>query len=273
MAYYINGNRRNYYIEFGIGRPVILLHGISNSGRAWAPQIAPLVKSGYRVIVPDHAGHGASARLDRPLGVSDIATDVLALLDYLSIEAADIIGLSLGGMVALEIALTQPRRVGNLIVANSFDTTATEEFRTMAEGWARTFRGEDGPVKRFEGIWHMNVNEAFRASAEGMRTYQVWHGLAATADGQSLAYVAEGIVGFDASIRKDSLSMPVLFIAGEQDRMSPPAISRRMADRVQNARYVEIQGAAHISNVDSAAAFNEAVISFLGEPSTSTSLA
>ncbi|WP_237763023.1 alpha/beta fold hydrolase [Paenibacillus sp. A3] len=121
-----------------------MLHGISNSGRAWAPQIAPLVEAGFRVIVPDHAGHGASARLDRAFGVSDIAADVLALLDHFSIESADIIGLWLGGMVALEIALTQPRCVGKLIVANSFDTTATEEFRTMAEGWARTFCGEDG---------------------------------------------------------------------------------------------------------------------------------
>lgn len=74
------------------------------------------------------------------------------------------------------------------------------------------------------------------------------------------------------SFHMSSLSMPVLFIAGEQDLMSPPAVSRRMANRVPNARYVEIQGAAHISSADSAAAFNEAVISFLGEVSTSTSL-
>ncbi|MBB6670125.1 alpha/beta fold hydrolase [Cohnella nanjingensis] len=264
MAFYMNGNRRNYFIEFGNGRPVILLHGISNSGRAWSPQIAPLVDAGFRVVVPDHAGHGASAKLDRPFGVSDIAGDVIALLDHLSIEVTDIIGLSLGGMAALEIALTQSRRVRKLIVANSFETSATEEFRTMAEGWARTFRSENGPVKRLEGVWPMNVNEGFRATAEGMKTYQVWHGLAATADGRSLAYVAEGIVGFDATARLESLSMPVLFIAGEQDKMSPPAVSRRMADRVLDARYVEIQGAAHISNADSAAAFNEAVITFLG---------
>ncbi|MGE8205387.1 alpha/beta fold hydrolase [Heyndrickxia sp. NPDC080065] len=270
MAYYNNGNRRNYFIEFGSGRPVVLLHGISNSGRAWVPQIAPLVEAGYRVIVPDHAGHGASARLNRPFSVSDIAADVFELLDNLSIEEADIIGLSLGGMVALEIALTQPHRVGKLIVANSFDTTATEEFRTMAEGWARTFRSEDGPVKRFEGIWPMNVNETFRVSTEGVKTYQVWHGLAATADGQSLAYVAEGIVGFDATTSLATLSMPVLFIAGEQDRMSLPDVSQRMADRVPNAHYVEIQGAAHISNVDSASAFNEAVITFLGTVPAST---
>ncbi|EJS62866.1 alpha/beta hydrolase [Bacillus cereus] len=273
MAYYINGNRRNYFIEFGSGHPVVLLHGISNSGRAWAPQIMPLVEAGFRVIVPDHAGHGASAKLDRPIGVSEIAADVLTLLDHLSIEVADIIGLSLGGMVALEIALTQPQRVGKLIVANSFDTSATEEFRTMAEGWARTFRSEDGPVKRFEGIWPMNVNEAFRATAEGMKTYQVWHGLAATADGQSLANVAEGIVHFDATTRLASLSLPVLFIAGEQDKMSIPAVSRGMADGVPDACYVEIQGAAHISNADSAAAFNEAVITFLGIASASTTSA
>ncbi|WP_244965773.1 alpha/beta fold hydrolase [Paenibacillus alvei] len=197
IAYYMNANRRNYYIEFGSGRPVILLHAQQFRPRLGATDV-PLVEAGFRVIVPDHAGHGASARLDRPFSVSDIAADVLALLDCLSIEAADIIGLSLGGMVALEIALIQPMRVRKLIVANSFDTTATEEFRNMAEGWAKTFRDEDGPVKRFEGIWPMNVNESFRASVEGMKTYHIWHGLAATADGQSLAYVAKGIVGFDA---------------------------------------------------------------------------
>jgi len=263
MAYYTSGKRRNYFIEFGAGRPVVLLHGISNSGRAWSPQIAPLVEAGLRVIVPDHAGHGASGKLDRPFSVSDLAGDVLSLLDHLALDSADVIGLSLGGMVAMEIALTHPERVRKLVVANSFYTTATDEFRTMAEGWATTFRSEDGPLKRLEGIWPMNVNETFRASSDGMKTYQVWHGLAATADGPSIAHVAEGIVGFDISTALASLSMPVLFIAGDHDRMSPPAVSQRMASQVSRSEYVEIAGAAHISNVDSADQFSKAVLAFL----------
>ncbi|OJY63338.1 MULTISPECIES: alpha/beta fold hydrolase [unclassified Rhizobium] len=263
MAYYYNDERRNYFIEFGSGRPVVLLHGISNSGRAWAPQIGPLVEAGFRVVIPDHAGHGASAKIGHPISVTDLALDVQTLLDHLKLDEVDIVGLSLGGMVALEAALTMPHRVRRLVVANSFDTTATDAFRDMAQGWAATFRSEDGPARRLEGIWPMNVNEAFRASEEGMRTYQVWHGIAATGDGHSIACVAEGIVGFDVRERLSLLAMPTLFIAGAEDRMSPPARSRRMADAVPSSRYIEIAGAAHISNVDSTADFNAAVISFL----------
>ena len=265
MAYYENSGHLNYFIEFGSGRPVVLLHGISNSGRAWGPQIAPLVAAGFRAIIPDHAGHGASGRVDRPFGVDDIARDVLALLDHLSVETADLVGLSLGGMVALHIALNRPDRIRRLAVANSFDTTATDEFRAMAQSWASIFRGEDGPVTRLERSWPMLVNEPFQTSEEGMRTYQVWHGIAATADGPSLAYVSEGIIGFDVTDRLASMSRPVLFIAGGKDRMSVPVISQRMAASAPQSRYAELTDAAHISNVDSSDAFNRTLIPFLSE--------
>lgn len=265
MAYFNSGSRRNYYVEFGTGHPVVLLHGIGNSGRAWAAQLAPLVAAGFRVIVPDHAGHGASSRLREPVGVADLAADVLALLDHLGIERATLAGLSLGGMVAMEAALRWPGRVDRLVVANSFATTDTPGFHDMAAAWARLFRSADGPVRRFEETWPVNVSPAFRSGAEALRTWQSWHALAALADGASLACVAEGIAGFDASGRLGELDLPVLFLAGEQDRISPPALSQAMAGRVQSARLVEIEGAAHLSNVDSADAFNAALLAFLLE--------
>ncbi|BDV40232.1 hypothetical protein DSM21852_34850 [Methylocystis bryophila] len=64
MSYYDAAGRSNYFVEFGEGRPILLLHGISNSGRAWGLQIPALVEAGYRVIAPDHSGHGASGRLE-----------------------------------------------------------------------------------------------------------------------------------------------------------------------------------------------------------------
>lgn len=263
MAYYENDGRRNYFIEFGSGRAVVLLHGISNSGRAWGPQITPLVDAGFRVIVPDHAGHGASGPVNHPFGVADIAVDVAALLGQLGIENADIVGLSLGGMVALQIAFDKPELVGKLVIASGFDTTATDEFRSMAEDWASIFRSEDGPVTRLERSWPMLVNEPFQSSCEGRRTYQIWHGIAATVHGPSLAYISEGIIGFDVARSLPSLQRPVLFIAGENDRMSAPAVSQRMADAVPHAQYIELAGASHISNVDSPESFNQALITFL----------
>lgn len=265
MAFYENRGRTNYYLSFGEGRPILLLHGISNSGRAWAPQIPELVAAGYRVIVPDHAGHGASSQLNGPLGVPDLADDTTALIDALSIEQLDVAGLSLGGMVALEMALRQPERVTRLVIANSFDRTASPAFRTMAESWATTFEQRHGPVLRLERTWPSLVSPAFQSSAEGMRTFQVWHGIAASADGPSLAHVARGIVDFDRAGHIAALAMPALFIAGELDRMSTPQTGLAMAERAPLGRFHLIEGAAHISNIDQSDAFTTALVKFLGE--------
>lgn len=263
MAFYQACGRSNYVMSFGEGRPVLLLHGISNSGRAWAPQIPPLVEAGYRVIVPDHAGHGASARLNAAIAVDDLVDDVEQLLDHLEVDTLDVVGLSLGGMIAMAMALRRPARIGRLVVANSFDKTATAEFRAMAQGWARTFEQPHGPVNRLEHTWPSLVSPAFVASAQGLQTWQVWHAIAATTDGASLAHVARGITNFDVSDRLEMLTMPVLFIAGSLDTMSPPALSRAMAERVPDGNYACIEGAAHLSNVDSAEAFSALMMSFL----------
>lgn len=263
MAFYLSEHGENYFVEFGSGFPVVLLHGIGNSGRAWGPQIAPLVSSGHRVIVPDHAGHGASAPVRKPLSVADLARDVISLLDHLAIDSADIVGLSLGGMIGLQLALTAPARVRRLVIANSFATTSTDAFESAARQWARIFRAEHGPVVRFENAWPLNVSAAFRASEAGIRTWQVWHGIAATADGPSLAHVAEGIVGFDVRGRLASIDKSTLVIAGTEDPISPPSVSHEIVAGIAGARLHEISGAAHISNVDSADAFNSALLEFL----------
>jgi 3-oxoadipate enol-lactonase len=265
MAFYSTAGRTNYFIEFGTGRPVLLLHGISNSGRTWGPQIAPLVEAGYRVIVPDHAGHGASSKLTAPFSVADLADDIEALLAHLDIGSVDLIGLSLGGMIALELALRHPERIGRLVVANSFDKTATPVFHALAEGWATIFDRPGGPVQRLEQSWPSLVSPAFQATPEGLRTYQVWHGIAATSDGTSLAHVARGIGTFDVTEHIATLAMPTLFIAGSLDTMSPPETSQRMAERAPQGHYTEIDSAAHISNVDSADRFSALLLEFLGK--------
>ena len=263
MPYYQTGKRRNYFIEFGSGPPVVLLHGITNSGRAWGPQIAPLVSAGFRVIVPDLAGHGASAHVERPFGIDDMVDDLAALWTHLGIGNADLVGLSLGGMVTLQLALERPELAGRLIVANTPDSTASPESRKNLGDLAALCRSEDGPVTVLEQSWPMMVNEGFRNSGAGLRTFQVWHGVAATAHGPSLAYVAEGLAGFDFQDSIASLKRPVLFISGEKDATAPPEAVGRMAHKVPEAGYIELAGALHISNADSEEQFNKSLLAFL----------
>ncbi|WP_419951466.1 alpha/beta fold hydrolase [Methylobacterium sp.] len=215
--------------------------------------------------MPDHAGHGASGKLTAPIGVAALAGDIEALLAHLDIGPVDLVGLSLGGMIALELALRDPERIGRLVVANSFDKTSTPVFHALAEGWATIFERPGGPVQRLEQSWPSLVCPAFQSTPEGLRTYQVWHGIAATADGASLAHVARGIGAFDVTERIASLAMPTLFMAGNLDGMSPPETSHRMAERAPQGRYAEIDGAAHISNVASADRFSARLLKFLGE--------
>lgn len=264
MAFFTSpSRRRNYFATFGTGRPLLLLHGLTYSGCAWAAQLAPFVAAGFQLIIPDHAGHGASGPLHGSVGVEDLADDVLALLDSLSIRSADVVGQSLGGLVAMQLALDAPERVRRLVVANSFPTFKRGNLSGLVASWMDTFRQPDGPVKRFENTWPIHVSKTFRESTEGMRAYQMMHGFAAAADGASLAHVAGGILGFDTEGRLNRLTHETLFVAGALDSLSLPVLSRQMAQVAPHGHFVELPDAAHLSNVDNAQAFNAAVLSFL----------
>lgn len=263
MAYYTHQERKNYFTVIGNGRPLLLLHGITNSGRTFAPQVTSLLEAGYQLIIPDHAGHGASDMVAAPFSIDNIASDTLALIEELQLTDITICGVSLGGMVALNLLVTRPELFTKGVIANSFMSTAGEQYKQMAMGWSATFKTQDGPIKRFEQTWPALVNNHFRDSDKGVEIYQNWHAQAALADGQSLANVAQGIGGFDISEKLHEIKQPMLFISGEHDQMSPPQISKLMSEKVEHSYYVDIAGSHHLSNVDSAETFNRVVIGFL----------
>jgi pimeloyl-ACP methyl ester carboxylesterase len=115
----INGIKA-WYAEFGYGQPVILLHGGLASASYWGLQVRAL-EPHYRVIVMDSRGHGRSSRTAAPIGYDLMASDVVALMDYLHIDKAAIVGWSDGAIVGLDIAIHHPERVTRLFAfaANS----------------------------------------------------------------------------------------------------------------------------------------------------------
>jgi pimeloyl-ACP methyl ester carboxylesterase len=116
---YANVNGINLYYEtYGAGRPMVLLHGGLGSGEMFGP-ILPTLAARHRVIAVDLQGHGRTADIDRPLDVRLMADDIAALIDHLALAKPDVVGYSLGGGVALRLAIQHPEKVGKLVSASA----------------------------------------------------------------------------------------------------------------------------------------------------------
>ncbi len=261
MPYYESRGLRLHYETAGEGPPVLLVHGFTNYGLVWAPQIAALVHSGYRAIVPDLAGHGLSAGPDTVTGVPALAADMVALLDMLGLERATVCGLSLGGMIAQQMAVDFPDRVHGIIPA----ATRAENggMQAAVEGWIAEFEGPGGALGRLGKTYPVLLNEAYRASPAGEATLALWRIVLAKVSGPALAQVARGMLGFDVAAALPEVRTRTLVIAGEQDKLIPPALSRRIAALIPGAAYQEIPGGGHVCIVDSAAQFNALLLDFL----------
>ncbi|WBB67517.1 alpha/beta hydrolase [Micromonospora sp. WMMD812] len=107
-----------YYETHGTGRPMVLLHGGLGSGEMFAP-ILPTLAARHQVILVDLQGHGRTADIDRPLDVTLMADDVAALIEYLGLRKPDVVGFSLGGGVALQVAIRHPHLVGRVVSASA----------------------------------------------------------------------------------------------------------------------------------------------------------
>jgi pimeloyl-ACP methyl ester carboxylesterase len=124
-----------HYLERGVGTPLLLIHGLGSSGADWAFQVAAL-ESRFRVVVPDLPGNGYSEPPPGRYGIADFADALWALLDRLGIESADIVGYSMGGAVAIEMALQRPACVPRLALINSLATYQIDHWRKWLEARA-----------------------------------------------------------------------------------------------------------------------------------------
>ena len=116
---YTEVNGVNLYVErHGTGRPIVLLHGGLGSGEMFGP-ILPTLAEHHEIIAPDLQGHGRTADVDRPLDVRSLADDIAALVDHVGLDRPDVVGYSLGGGVALQLAIRHPDTVARLVACSA----------------------------------------------------------------------------------------------------------------------------------------------------------
>jgi 3-oxoadipate enol-lactonase len=264
MPFYQSRGMTLHYEVVGSGPAILMIHGFTNHGMVWAQQIADLLHAGYRVVMPDLAGHGLSQVADRTITVDELAQDMVSLLDHLAIDSAVICGLSLGGMVAQYLAADHSARVNALIVANSCVDSTAPDVVAANESWIEMFERPNGPLLRMQAVWPQMLNERYRASPTGDAFLASWKRINGKIPGSSFANVARGLQQFKSVDRLKRVKARSLVIAGEFDRLFPPAVCQEIANLIIDAKFEVIGGAGHLSSLDSPMEFNELLLGFLG---------
>jgi pimeloyl-ACP methyl ester carboxylesterase len=221
------------------------------------------------VITFDGRGIG---KTDRPPGLysfGTLAADVVGLLDHLSLDRAHILGESLGGIVAQEVAIGYPRRVGKLILASSSVGRGgdVQPHPSLMKAYGR----RDGVTDAGFDPAKVNIGRAMRAhialSFNG-RIRRVFYMIMATLYVRPSAFkgMTEQIQAISAHTTLDRLHLiqsPTLVITGTNDRLVPPAMSDILASRIPNARLVKVEGGPHALHVEMGRRFNREVLDFL----------
>jgi 3-oxoadipate enol-lactonase len=225
----------------------------------WSPQIDFLTK-GYRVLRYDTRGHGGSETPKGPYAMDDLVGDVIGLMDHFDIGKASFMGLSMGAMTGMGLALTAPERFDRMVLADG-RADAPGPFRAMWDD--RVGKVEDGGLAAIaEGTLASWFTEDWRtnnaATLEQVRAMILGN----SPDG----YIAccRALQGLDYLRHLGNVSVPSLYIGGAQDMGAAPAVMQAMADATPGARYVEIPDAAHVANINAPEAFNAAIAEFLG---------
>jgi len=257
------GGARTFYLDQpgpeGGPPPVLLLHGLGSCADDWALQLAAL-SGERRALAPDLPGHGRSGRLPGWPDVRAYVRCALAVLDAGGAGQADLVGLSLGGLVALQLALDHPDRVRSLTLVNSF-----ARMRVPLSGVARILGRIvlllAGPMD-WLGRWvaaglfpHPDQAPLRRMAAERL----------ATNSRRSYLQAALAVARFDLRPRLGELGLPLHVIAGAADRTVSLAAKREVAAAVAGARLTVLPGSGHASPVDAPEAFNRALLGFLTE--------
>jgi 3-oxoadipate enol-lactonase len=237
---------------------LLLSHGLATDLGMW-DELADALRSDYRVVRYDARGHGRSSGTPGDYPLELLVADALAVLDGLDIAKAHFVGLSMGGMVGLGLALVHPQRVESATIANARGIGSPEYRKSWSErSRAVRERGVDDLVEPTVTRWFTPEFRS-RASARVDR----FRAMIRSTSTDGYCGCAAALQQVDFADRLHAMSVPTLFIAGSDDQGVPPAVVQDLHARTPGSRYVEITGAAHITSVEQPTAFADAVTHFL----------
>ncbi|MCW3002420.1 MAG: alpha/beta fold hydrolase [Conexibacter sp.] len=229
----------------GSGEPLLLIQGMSGTHLTWGDPFLEAL-DGFDLVTYDHRGIGRSGRVEDPFSIVDLAQDAAALLDALGWESAHVLGISMGGMVAQELALRHPERIRTLTLGCTYcggRGSALAPDTTLQRLSAGMMSGDNELAIRT--AFEVNVSAGFAAGEGAYEPFRAMAG-ALPAPVPVIMLQMQAIAGHDTSARLPSLAAPTLVIHGDEDQMLPVANGRLIASLVPGARLEILEGVGHI---------------------------
>ena len=232
---------------------VLLLHSLGTNLHVWDPVVSALAAA-FRVIRPDMRGHGGTALTNGPYSIAQLGADVLAVMDALGVRMADVVGLSIGGLIAQDVARQAPGRVRSLIL---MDTALAIPPASLWHERAATVRRKGMAAIADAVLMRWVTPEAPPHAAAPLRAM-----LLATAP-EGYAGAAEAIAAADQTASTRALGIRTLVLVGDADQATPLASAEAIRDAIAGAKLEVIAGASHIPTAEQPAAVAGAMLRFL----------
>ena len=243
----------------GQGDPVLLIHGLGSGRHDWDPQMAEL-STRYRVVSYDVRGHGDSGKPRGKYSLPQFGEDAAALIRELGLGPVHVVGLSMGGMIAFQLAVDEPELVRSLTIINSGPEVIPRGIKQRLQLWTRlVLTALLGPAR----LSKMLARKLFPKPEQDLLRRAF---ITRVSQNDRHAYLAttRAILGWSVADRIGGITCPTLVLAAERD-YTPISYKRAYVDRMRNARLEVIMDSGHATPWDQPQALNERLLAFLAE--------
>ena len=248
-----------YYEIAGQGQPILFIHGLGSSSRDWEPQVAFFAKH-YQVVTFDVRGHGQSGKPPGPYSIPLFATDTAELIKSLGIAPAHVVGISMGGMIAFQLAVSAADLVRSLVIVNSGPEFILRTFKERIGGLQRLL------IVRLLGMRKMGqvLSKRLFPKPEHEELRRVFVERWAENDRRAYSDAMRAIVGWSVSDRLGDIRSPTLVIAADED-YAPVSLKEAYIAKMPQAELVVIADSRHATPAERPEQFNEALMAFLSK--------
>jgi pimeloyl-ACP methyl ester carboxylesterase len=249
------------YTVIGEGSPVLLIMGLAADSAMWVMQVPALQAAGHQVITLDNRGVGASSSPPGPYTMEQMAADAIAVLDVTGVEKAHVVGVSMGGAIAQELALKAPERVRSLVLVSTW--AETNEYTRRLDALGKLLLenlGREALIKA--SMFWLFTPKLF---IENPAMIDMIENMAITMQGNEAAFVNQTAAVREHHLidRLPEITAPALVLVGRRDILVPPELSERIAARIPGA-VLNIMDGGHAFTFEHAEEFNRELIAWLG---------
>jgi pimeloyl-ACP methyl ester carboxylesterase len=235
-----------YWERSGAGEPLLLIQGMSGTHLSWGEPFLSRLETDFDCVVFDNRGIGNSGAIDAQFTIADLAADALAVMDAAGLETAHVLGISMGGMTAQELALAHPDRLRTLTLGCTYcggpgsSLIAPDDAGPLLEAMA------SGDLDRvFKAAYEVNLSPTFRAEESRYADFTAMAG-ALPARQQTVQMQIGAIGGHDTQARIAEIAAPTLVIHGTEDKMIPVANGELIASLIPGSRLEILDGVGHM---------------------------